>query len=50
MDYEQISDYLLDLARQAGATYPIVADSSDNELVILDTDSGRTWMVRLEEF
>ena len=41
---------VLDLAKEQGATYPVFADSSSGEAVIVDTDSGRTWRVTLEEF
>lgn len=43
-----IVNRILHAARIEGAVYPTVADT-DEGLVIVDTDSGRTWRVRLEE-
>lgn len=50
MTSEQLTDSLLDMARRKGATQPVFADSSDDLIVIVDIDSGRTWTVRLKEF
>ena len=44
---------LLDLAIEAGAVYPVIADATNGEtdsVVILDAASGRTWKIELREF
>jgi hypothetical protein len=47
---ETVIDRLMDMARAQGATYPTFAVSSDEDVIVVDTDSGRTWMVELKEF
>lgn len=48
MSDNDIINRLLAAARNEGAVYPTVADTEDG-LVIVDTDSGRTWRVTVEE-
>ncbi len=51
MTAEAVLDKITDMARDLeGAKYPTVAESSDGEVVIVDTDSGRTFKLALEEF
>jgi hypothetical protein len=45
-----VSDWLLADARRCGAEYPVIAATSDGTPIIVDTASGRTWRVKLEEF
>ena len=48
---DQLEIRLLKEARDLGAAYPALADTGPNGFpVILDSDSGRTWRVKLEEF
>lgn len=50
MSYEDVCDWLLDIARQDGAEYPAIVESSDDAPIIVDNASGRTWKIKLEEF
>lgn len=43
----QAVDKLLEMARERGATSPVLADSSDGEIVIADLDSNKNYRVRL---
>ncbi len=47
---ESYGDWLLEIARRDGAEYPTLTESSDGAPVIVDTASGRTWKIKLEEF
>lgn len=46
----QIAEALVEMAKELGAEYPAFTETSDGSIVILDTYSGRTWRVKLEEF
>jgi hypothetical protein len=50
MRAQEVSDWLLSVAKATGAEYPVFAESADNAPVIVDSASGRTWKIRLEEF
>lgn len=48
---DNLKDKLLDLARMHGAQYPTLADcaSEEDAILIVDSDSGRMWVVTLRE-
>ena len=50
MDPQAVLDWLTDEAAAIGAEYPMVEEASDGNPVVIDTASGRTWKIRLEEF
>lgn len=50
MNADETLDALVKLAKDEGAVYPAVAELSDGSPIVVDTDSGRTWRVKLEEF
>jgi hypothetical protein len=37
------------LAKNAGAVYPTIGESSNGDAVIVDTDSRRVWVIELRE-
>ncbi len=47
---EQICDWILADARLLGAEYPTFAESTEGQPVIVDTASGKTYRIALEEF
>lgn len=48
---ELILDAILEMARTEGAKYPAFADleGTGGEPMIVDTDTGRTWAIKLDE-
>jgi len=48
--YGEFFGWLMRQAREDGAITPCVVDSTSREPIVLDTNSGRTWKIRLEEF
>ena len=48
---EEIENWILDMAWAQGAAFPEIAYTADGtQIVVIDTDSGRTWKVDLKEF
>jgi hypothetical protein len=45
----ELEELVLELARQNGAEYPILAQTSDDRIVVIDTGSGRVWVTELRE-
>lgn len=50
MTYEAISDRINEQARDLGAEYPSIIESTDGDPIVVDESSGRTWKVTLVEF
>ena len=54
MSKKTLEDRLLWMARDKGATSPTLALTppgyDDDEIIILDTDSGQTWRVVLQKY
>lgn len=47
MTAQDVVDKLIDMARERGATSPVLADSSDGEIVIADLDNNNNYKVKL---
>jgi hypothetical protein len=45
----ELEELVLELARQNGAEYPILVQTSDNRISVMDADSGRVWIIELRE-
>ena len=45
----ELEELVLELARQNGAEYPTLAQTSDDRMSVMDTGSGRVWVIELRE-